>query len=202
MKNFVLLIAILLIAVPSFSQKKGKVKNKKSIRTAIILANTTNVIFEMNKKNGLNQLYLLTGAAKDTLLIKSVAESIIILPASCKLKLFTANATPLLNVTWIENSVIGDAKIKIENITKVNNDIWELAARNQALSNTQITTNIKEIVYLDRLKNASETQERNRKEGLEFILQPNGDVTLFTKTVTNTMNYNAADKKYKFKKNK
>ena len=101
---------------------------------------------------------------------------------------------------WIENSVIGDAKTKIENITKVNNDIWELAARNQALSNTQTTTNIKEIVYLDRLKNASETQERNRKEGLEFILQPNGDVTLFTKTVTNTMNYNAADKKYKFKK--
>ncbi|MBC7495245.1 MAG: hypothetical protein H7221_09580 [Flavobacterium sp.] len=200
MKNFVLLIAILLIAVPSFSQKKGKVKNKKSIRTAIILANTTNVIFEMNKKNGLNQLYLLTGAAKDTLLIKSVAESIIILPASCKLKFFTANATPLLNVTWIENSVIGDAKTKIENITKVNNDIWELAARNQAMSNTQITTNIKEIVYLDRLRNASETQERNRKEGLEFILQPNGDVTLFTKTVTNTMNYNAADKKYKFKK--
>ena len=200
MKNFVLLIAILLIAVPSFSQKKGKVKNKKSTKTAIILANTTNVVFEMNKKNGVNQLYLLTGAAKDTLLIKSVAESIIILPANCKLKLFIANATPLLNVTWIENSVIGDAKTKIENITKVNNDIWELAARNQALSNTQTTTNIKEIVYLDRLKNASETQERNRKEGLEFILQPNGDVTLFSKTVTNTMNYNAADKKYKFKK--
>ena len=200
MKKIVLIFAILLITAPSFSQKKGKAKNKKITKTAITLANTTNVIFEMNKKNGLNQLYLLTGAAKDTLLIKSIAESIIILPTSCKLKSFTAGATPLLNVTWVENSVIGDAKTKIENITKVNNDIWELATRNQALSNTQTTTNIKEIVFLDRLKNASETQERNRKEGFEFVLQPNGDVQLSNKSSTNIMNYNIADKKYKFKK--
>jgi hypothetical protein len=200
MKKIVLICAILLITTPTFSQKKGKAKAKKITKTAISLANTTNVIFEMNKKNGLNQLYLLVGTAKDTLLIKSVAESIIILPTNCKLKSFTAGGAPLLNVTWTENSIVGDAKTKIENSIKINNEIWELETRAQALSNTQTTTNIKEIVYLDRLKNASETQERNRKEGFEFTLQPNGDVALLNKSITNIMSYNSTDKKYKFKK--
>ena len=198
MKNIFFLTIALVFATASFSQKKGK--GKKPVKTAITLASATNVLFEMNKKNGLNQMYLLLGATKDTLLIKSVSESTIIVPTTCKLKPFIIGSTPLLNVTWTENTITGDAKSKLENATKINNDIWDVATRNQAFSNTQTTTNIKEIVYLDRLKNASETQERNRREGFEFMLQPNGEISLLNKGITNTMIYNTVDKKYKTKK--
>lgn len=198
MKNIFLVLITLVFSAVSFSQKKGK--EKKLVTTAVTLASTSNVIFEMNKKNGYNKLYLLIGVKKDTLLIKSVAESTLIVPANCKLKIFTSGATPLLNVTWIENTITGDAKIKLENATKINNEIWDINTKNQTFSNIQTTTNIKEVVYLDRLKNASETQERNRKEGFEFMLQPNGEILLLNKAITNTMIYNSDEKKYKIKK--
>lgn len=198
MKKLIFLTIALVFATTSFSQKKAKAK--KSVKSAITLANATNVIFEMNKKNGRTQLYLLLGSANDTLLIKSVPESLTILPLSCKLKPFISGGTALLNITWTETSSTGDVKTKLENATKINNEIWDTTSRTQAFSNTQIATNIKEIVYLDRLKNASETQEKNRKEGFEFMLQTNGDVTLINKAVTNIMTYNTVDKKYKIKK--
>lgn len=199
MKNIFIILIVLAFTNTVFSQKKGK-RKKIVKKTSIVLANATNVVFEMNKKNGLNQLYLLLGDKKDTLLLKSVPELTKILPESCVLKSFFCGTTPFLNVTWTENNSIGDAKSKLENITKINNEIWETAARNQVFANVQTTTNIKEIVYLDRLKNASETQERNRKEGFEFMLQTNGDVLLTNKSQVNTMVYNAVDKKYKAKK--
>ena len=199
MKNIFILLVALTFTNAVFSQKKGK-RKKVVKKTSVTLANATNVVFEMNKKNGLNQLYLLLGDKKDTLLIKSVPELTKILPESCVLKSFFCGATPFLNITWTENNSIGDAKSKLESITKINNEIWETSARNQAFANVQTTTNIKEIVYLDRLKNASETQERNRKEGFEFALQANGDVSLTNKSQVNTMVYNAVDKKYKAKK--
>ena len=200
MKNICFLSIILLSVTVSFSQKKGKLNVKKKEKSGISLAKTANIIFEMNKNNGQNQLYLLLGPSKDTLLVKSVTESVIISPLSCKLKNFDSAGTQLLNISWTENTVTGDAKTKLESATRINNDIWDVVTRNQVFSNTQTTTNIKEIVFLDRLKNASETQERNRKEGFEFTLQPNGDVHLLNKSITNIMTYSPSDKKYKMKK--
>ena len=201
MKTIFLLTIALIFTTATFSQKKSK--GKKTLKTAIVLANAPNIVFEMNKKNGFNQMYLLNpffGATNDTLLIKSVPELTTVVPNSCKLKTYTNSTSALLNITWIENTITGDAKTKLENNTKINNEIWDVATRNQAFANIQSTTNIKEIVFLDRLKNASETQERNRKEGFEFTLLPNGDVSLANKSVVNVLAYNSADKKYKFKK--
>lgn len=198
MKNIFVFLIVFAFTNAVFSQKKAK--GKKILKTSIVLASATNVVFEMNKKNGVNQLYLLLGDKKDTLLVKSVSETTTIVANSGKIKPFISAATPLLNITWIENNISGDVKTKLENSTKINNEIWDVTARSQAFANVQTTTNIKEIVFLDRLKNASETQERNRKEGFEYTLLPNGDVSLVNKSIVNVMVYNSSDKKYKFKK--
>ena len=93
MKNIFILLVALTFTNAVFSQKKGK-RKKVVKKTSVTLANATNVVFEMNKKNGLNQLYLLLGDKKDTLLIKSVPELTKILPESCVLKSFFCGATP------------------------------------------------------------------------------------------------------------
>ena len=204
MKNSILFLFLILFSSHSFSQKKGKSKSKAKTTTIskTNLASIDGVIFEMSKRSIGNQLYLLLGKAKikDTLLLKTLPQSVSSAPTNCKLKSFVASGVSLVNITWTENTTTGDSKSKLETATKVTNEIWDIATRNQALSNTQTTTNIKEIVFLDRLKNASETQEKNRREGAEFVLQPNGEVFLVTKAVTNTLYYSVPEKKFVFKK--
>ena len=204
MKNLILFLFLILFSSHSFSQKKGKSKSKTKTATSskINLASLDGVVFEMSTRSTGNQLYLLLGKAKvkDTLLLKTLPLSVSSAPTNCKLKSFVASGVPLVNISWTESTTTGDSKSKLETATKVTNEIWDITARNQALSNTQTSTNIKEIVFLDRLKNASETQEKNRREGAEFVLQPNGEVFFITKAVTNTLYYSVPEKKFVFKK--
>ena len=61
--------------------------------------------------------------------------------------------------------------------------------KKQVFSNTQITNKITEIVFLDRLKTASETQEKVRREGFEFVLNPDGTLIQRSKTQENKWVY-------------
>ena len=70
----------------------------------------------------------------------------------------------------------------------------------EILRQCQKSSHIIETVFLDKNKTASETQERNRKEGFEFNLLPNGDLILKNKTQQNTYAYNVASDKYEMKK--
>jgi ribosomal silencing factor RsfS len=98
-------------------------------------------------------------------------------------------------ITWIEKITI-KTDLKTEDIINLHSEIYELSSKKQVVANTQITKNITEKVFLDKLKNASETQQRVRREGFEFILLPEGDIVLKTKTQENKMMYNPIDKKY------
>ena len=70
--------------------------------------------------------------------------------------------------------------------------MYEIPNKKQVFSNTQTTNHIVEIVFLDKLKNASETQERIRREGFEFILNADGTITQKNKTQENKWKYNPA----------
>ena len=63
-------------------------------------------------------------------------------------------------------------------------------------SNFQTTNNITEKVFLDRLKTASETQQRVRKEGFEFTLNSDGSVTQTSKNQLNKWVYDATKMEY------
>jgi exoribonuclease R len=52
-------------------------------------------------------------------------------------------------------------------------------------------------VFLDKFKNASEMQQKIRREGLEFKLNPDGTVTLKSKKKENKMTYHPIEKKFK-----
>ena len=200
MKKIVLLSLLLLVSVNSFAQKKKKKLNsKKETSTKLILATANELIFEMNTKKGQNKMYLLAGKTKDSIQVKSFSTSDNLLPLNSKLKQFTASGTTLYNITWTENVITGDASSKLENSVKTNNQIYDVATKTKLYENVQSVVNITEIVYLDKLKNASETQRRIRKEGSEFVLNADGSFDLKGKSTT-TMVYNAKDKKYTFKR--
>ena len=76
------------------------------------------------------------------------------------------------------------------------NEIWNIKVKAKAFSNLQATTKIKEIQYLDKLKNASQTVDKIRNEGWAFTLTKEGDVYLKNKTQENTLIYNASSNVY------
>ena len=88
------------------------------------------------------------------------------------------------------------SKEKTENRVEIYSEIWNIVTKTKPLANIQATTNIKEIQWLDKLKNASQTVEKKRNEGFAFTLTPTGDIKLKNKTQENTMIYNASSNVY------
>ena len=81
------------------------------------------------------------------------------------------------------------SELKTEDITTINSIVYEIPNKKQVFSNIQLTNHIVEKVFLDRLKNASETQERMRREGFELILNADGTITQKNKTQENKWIY-------------
>ena len=95
-------------------------------------------------------------------------------------------------LTINENGKAKYMDLKTENLTNVYSIVYEIPNKKQVFSNTQTTNHIVEKVFLDKLKNASETQERIRREGFEFILNADGTITQKNKTQENKWKYNPA----------
>ncbi len=188
MKKIILYLLISFFSTSIYSQKK-KVATKKPV--SIVLATAANLSAEIVKDNF--YLFVNNGATKDTIVLKTV--DVKNLPTDCKITLFTTKQTPLYLVTWNENTTT-KTDLKIEDVVSVYSEIFEITSKTLALGNIQKTTNITEKVFLDRLKNASETQQRVRREGYEFALLPDGDVTLKDKTQENKLTYSPVVKKY------
>jgi len=62
----------------------------------------------------------------------------------------------------------------------------EVTTKKVVFSNTDTTTHTSEKVFLDKGKNASETQEKLRREGMHFVLNPDGSILLKNKTSEKT----------------
>lgn len=190
MKKAFLLIALTLIAVTGYSQKK-KGGPKAKAETGI-LAKTDNLTAEKVKNEV--HIYVTTDGKKDLLFSKPVDAKKAL--SEVKITSFKAKETPLYYISWTEKGTT-KTDLKTEDATSIVSEIWDLSSKTQVISNTQTTTHIVEKVFLDKGKNASETQERNRREGAEFVLLPNGDILLKNKNQESKQSYDVATKTYK-----
>jgi hypothetical protein len=191
MKKTLFLILILLTASLSYGQKKGAKKKAPAKPASTALAKADNLTAEIVKGNF--YLFINNKAKKDTIGIKTVDENS--LPKNCAIKGFSAKGTPLYLLTWTEEQTT-KTDLKTEVRSTLFSEVYDVTTKTKLFSNQQTTTNITEKVFLDRLKNASETQEKVRREGFEFSLTPDGDIVQKNKTQQNTFTFNAAEKKY------
>lgn len=197
MKKIILFVFLFVMSL-SYSQKKSGSKTKAAAATNV-LAKLDNLSIEMSSdKNNPKMLLLIKNdTGIETVEInKSATNS---KPLNVELKSFTTNGIKLYFITWKENSKT-ETKLKKENIETITSQIWNITDKELLIGNVKKKTNIIETVYLDKLKSATETQERNRSEGYDFTLLANGDFVLKTKTQESNYMYNVATKKYEIKK--
>lgn len=190
MKKIILLIFISFFYTTVYSQKKKKATPKKA--TTVVLAKSDNLSAEIVKENF--YLFVNNGKIKDTIILKTIDLKNV--PTECKITPFKAKTVSLYLISWVEKTT-SKTDLKTEEVVTVHSQIYDMTTKTQVLINTQTTTNITEKVFLDKLKNASETQRKIRREGLEFILNPDGTVTLKNKKQENKLTYNPTEKKYK-----
>ena len=192
MKQLLILLAIALSTTTGFAQKKKTpVKSNKTATTSSV-AKVDNLTAEIKGKTF--QLTIAEkGKAADAITVKELVGDV--KPADIKLSGFTANGTKLYLLQWTEKSNI-KTDIKTEDITMIYSVIYEIPNKKQVFSNYQKTTNIVEKVFLDRNKTASETQEKVRREGFEFVLNPDGSVTQKSKNQENKWTYDVAKQEF------
>ncbi len=187
MKRIIFVFALAVMATTSYAQKKKPTKGAASNA----LAKSGNLSVELIKNN--LYLFINSKATKDTILLKKYAVKG--MPTNCSITPFIVKGTVLNLVSWTETTLT-EAKERTENKIEVYSEIWNVATKTKPLANIQTTTNIKEIQWLDKLKNASQTVEKNRHEGFEFSLTKEGDVKLKNKTQENMMVYNPSSNVY------
>jgi hypothetical protein len=178
MKKIILLVSLVLISTIGFSQKKKQTSKKTPITS---FAKADNLIAEI--KNGNFQLTINGNEKlKEPIVVKNVEAKFV--PIDCKLTSFMANGTKLYALTWTEKSE-SKTDLKTEDVTTVYTNIYEINSNKKVFVNVQITNHITEKVFLDKGKNASETQDKIRREGYEFKLNPDGSIVQKSKTQEN-----------------
>lgn len=189
MKQLFILFALAFTITTGFAQKKKT--PVKSTKTASV-AKVDNLTAEIKGKT-----FQLTisdkGKPTDAIIVKELTNDV--KPIDMKLSSFTANGTKLYLLQWTEKSNT-KTDLKTEDITMIYSVIYEITSKKQVFSNYQKTTNIVEKVFLDRNKTASETQEKVRKEGFEFVLNPDGSVTQKSKNQENKWSYDSAKQEF------
>lgn len=184
------IILLLLLTVTSLGYSQKKKTSKKTTSTSkSVLAKLDNLSAEIitDKKGKKLVLFVTNGSSKDTLELKKI-ESVVFNPLNFTIKSFTTNGVKLYCLNWQEKNAI-ETKVKKENQDIMESQIWNIESKELLIGNTQKSSHIIETVFLDKNRTASETQERNRKEGFEFVLLPNGDVNLKNKTQNNTYSF-------------
>lgn len=189
MKKIFLLIALSFVVTTSFAQKK---KSSKGSNTVAALAKVDNLVAEV--KSGSFQL---TIEGKDAIIVKVVDSKFA--PTDVKLTPFTASGVKLYLLTWTEKT-LNKTDLKTEDITTIYTNIYEVTSKKLVFYNTQVANHIVEKVFLDKNKTASETQEKMRREGFEFKLNPDGSVVQKSKNQENKLVYDAVKMEYVAKK--
>ena len=192
MKKVILLVCVTILSINSFAQKMKVVAKKPPVSSGY--AKVDNLVAEV--KNGNWQVTISDkGKPNDALIVKAVDVSFA--PTNCKLSSFMATGVKLYLLSWTEFSST-KSDIKTEDKTMVYSVIYEIVSKKQVFSNYQLTNHITEKVFLDKNKTASETQEKIRREGFEFMLNPDGTVSQKNKTQQNNLVYDK--EKMEFKK--
>ncbi len=192
MKKIFLFLCVGLLTFNGFSQKKAA--EKKTTPTASAFPKLDNLQVEI--KNAKFQVTISEkGKTNYAMIIKDVDASFA--PTNCKLSSFMASGVKLYLLTWTELSQTKTAK-KTEDKTTIYSVIYEITSKKQVYSNYQLTNHITEIVSLGGTA-ASETQEKMRREGFEFVLNPDGSVTQKNKTQQTSFVYDKDKMEFKKK---
>lgn len=191
MRKTILIVALAMITAVGYSQKKKKGGPKAKAETGV-LAKTDNLTAEKVKNEV--HIYVTNEGKKDLLFSKPVDAKRNL--SEVKITGFKAKETPLYYISWTEKGTT-KTDLKTEDATSIISEIWEVPTKTQVIANTQTTTHIVEKVFLDKGKNASETQERNRREGFEFTLLPTGDIVLKNKSQESKQSYDPESKMFK-----
>ena len=194
MKKLFLLL-VLLVSTIGFAQKgKGKSATKN-----VVLTTVDNISAEIiSEKTGKRIVLFVKKEGKvDTLEVKKL-DKVDFKPTSFTVKSFTTQGKKFYHVNWKEEIKV-DTKLKKENGFVAEDQIWDTETKTLLLGNMHKSSHIKETVFLDKNKTASHDVEKNRSEGFEFTLNPDGSFVLKTKTQNSTYVYNAASSKYEMK---
>ena len=194
MKKLFLLL-VLLMSTVGFAQKgKGKSATKN-----VVLTTVDNISAEIiSEKTGKRVVLFVKKEGKvDTLEVKKL-EKVDFKPTSFTVKSFTTQGKKFYHVNWKEE-IKTDTKLKKENGFVTEDQIWDTETKTLLLGNVHKSSHIKETIFLDANKTASHDVEKNRSEGFEFTLNPDGSFVLKTKTQNSTYVYNTASSKYEMK---
>jgi len=193
MKKIFLFLCMGLLTFNGVAQKK-KGGAKKPVAAASALPKLDNLQVEV--KNGNFQVAISEkGKTNDALVVKAVDAAF--KPNNCKLSSFMASGVKLYLLTWTEVSTTVSAN-KTEDKTTVYSVIYEVVSKKQVYSNYQLTNHITEKVSLGGTA-ASETQEKIRREGFEFVLNPDGSITQKGKNQQTTFVYDKDKMEFKKK---
>ena len=197
MKKLFLLL-ILLVSTIGFAQK-GKTKAKPAASKNVVLTKVDNISAEIiSEKAGKRVVLFVKKEGKvDTLEVKKL-DKVDFKPTNFTIKSFTTQGKKFYHVNWKEEIKV-DTKLKKENGFVAEDQIWDTETKTLLLGNMHKSSHIKETVFLDKNKTASHDVEKNRSEGFEFTLNPDGSFVLKTKTQNSTYVYNAASSKYEMK---
>ena len=197
MKKLFLLL-ILLVSTIGFAQK-WKTKAKPAAAKNFVLTKVDNISAEViSEKSGKRVVLFVKNEDKvDTLEVKKL-EKTDFKPTGFVVKSFSTQGKKFYHVNWKEE-IKTDTKLKKENGFVTEDQIWDTETKTLLLGNMHKSSHIKETVFLDKNKTASHDVEKNRSEGFEFTLNPDGSFVLKTKTQNSTYVYNAASSKYEMK---
>ena len=182
MKKIILFVVISFAFTTSFAQKK------KIVKTNASLANVDNLVAEVKAGN-----FQLIIDGKEAIIVKHIDSKFN--PSDVKLTGFMATGTKLYILSWTEKTQ-NKTDLKLEDITVINSNIYEIKTKKLVFTNSQLTNNISEKVFLDGLKQASENQQKIRKEGFEFVLNPDGSVVQKNKKQENKLVFDSTKLEY------
>jgi hypothetical protein len=185
MKKTILILFIIFCNNSNLLAQKKKIK--KIGATTFTLAKAENVSAEMINKNLFAIRANAAGVNKDSIVLKTFTENS--KPTAVKITPFTAKGKKLFLISWSEN-VVTTTKLKTEDALIIFSEIVNFDPKSKVLSNTQTTVNIQEIHFLDAKQTVSETLQKVRREGFEFNLKSDGDISLKNKTQENKMTFN------------
>ncbi|MCA1965915.1 MAG: hypothetical protein LDL23_04615 [Flavobacterium sp.] len=194
MKKLFLLL-VLLVSTVGFAQKgKGKSATKN-----VVLTTVDNISAEIiSEKTGKRVVLFVKKEGKvDTLEVKKLDKADF-KPTGFVVKSFSTQGKKFYHVNWKEEIKI-DTKLKKENGVVTEDQIWDTETKTLLLGNIHKSSNIKETIFLDANKTASHDVEKNRSEGFEFTLNPDGSFVMKTKTQNSTYVYNTVSSKYEMK---
>ncbi len=190
MKKTNLLVLLSFLCITVYSQKKKK--STKTITTISALATADNLTAEVIK----DKFFLFKNVSKtqkDTI-SKKIVDSKSIL-SDCKLESFVTKTKKMYFLSWLEKTTTTSTN-KTEEITLTTSQVFDVDSKQKLFENIQKSTKISEKVFLDRLKNASETQEKIRNEGYIFSKTKDGDISLNSKTKEIKMTFDLTKNQY------